>query len=185
MTALWRNDSLTFTFCMTLSNIIPNWTFFVKEVFWSNALFRKWRNDCIMTKLKLNFPFLSSFNPWAWNHHLDISLSISGYIWSSQAKSSSVIAIWTFLGLTDWRIWARLRGAFTAKIQNISYYFSFGSNFFWTASLRPYLKKIAQIVFLNQKSGLTQVNVSFKKRKFLLLHLASLTGLSTSVWNLG
>ena len=103
MTALWQNDSLTFTFCMTFSNIIPNWTIFVKEVFWSNALFRKWRNDCIVTKRKLNFPFLSSFNPWAWNHHLDISLAISGYIWSSQAKTSSVIGIWNFFGFTDWQ----------------------------------------------------------------------------------
>ena len=86
---------------MAFSNIIPNWTNFVKEVFWSEALFRKWRNDCIVTKRKLNFPFLSSFNPWVWNHHLDISLAISGYIWSSQAKTSSVIAIWNFFGLTD------------------------------------------------------------------------------------
>ena len=34
MTAFWPHDSLTFTFCMTFSNIIPNWTTFVKEVFW-------------------------------------------------------------------------------------------------------------------------------------------------------
>ena len=100
MTALWQNDSLTFTFCMTFSNIIPNWTIFVKEVFWSDPLFRKWRNDCIVTKRKLNFPFLTSFNPWVWNHHLDISPAISGYIWSTQAKTSSVIAIWNIFGFT-------------------------------------------------------------------------------------
>ena len=34
MTALWPNDSLTFTFYATFSNSIPNWTTFVKEVFW-------------------------------------------------------------------------------------------------------------------------------------------------------
>ena len=103
MTGFWSHDSLTFTFCMTFSNIIPNWTIFVKEVFWSDPLFRKWRNDCIVTKRKLNFHFLSSFNPRVWNHHLDISLAISGYIWSSQAKISSVIAIWNFFGFTDWQ----------------------------------------------------------------------------------
>ena len=105
---------------MTFSNIIPNWTIFVKEVFWSDALFRNWRNDCIVTKWKLNFPFLSSFNPWVWNHHLDISVAISGYIWSSQAKTSSVIAIWNFFGLTDRQTWASLRGAFAPKNCKIS-----------------------------------------------------------------
>ena len=73
----------------------------LNKFFWSDALFRNWRNDCIVTKWKFNFPFLSSFNPWVWNHHLDISVAISGYIWSSQAKTSSVIAIWNFFGLTD------------------------------------------------------------------------------------
>ena len=33
MTGLWPNDSLTFTFYITFSNSIPNWTAFVKEVF--------------------------------------------------------------------------------------------------------------------------------------------------------
>ena len=33
MTALWPNDSLTFTFYLKFSNSIPNWTTFVKEVF--------------------------------------------------------------------------------------------------------------------------------------------------------
>ena len=122
-TAFWPYDSLTFTFCMTFSNIIPNWKIFVKEVFWSNALFRKWRNDCIVTKWKLNFPFLSSFNPWVWNHHLDISVAISGYIWSSQAKTSSVIAIWNFFGLTDRQTWASLRGPFAPKNWNKNWLF--------------------------------------------------------------
>ena len=106
---------------MTFSNIIPNWTIFVKEVFWSDPLFRKWRNNCIGTKRKLNFHFLSSFNPRVLNHHLDISLAVSGYIRSYQDKTSSVIAIWNFFGFTDghervleelsllkiiWRIWS-------------------------------------------------------------------------------
>ena len=34
MTALWPNDSLTFTFYVTFSNNIPNWTTIVEEVFW-------------------------------------------------------------------------------------------------------------------------------------------------------
>ena len=33
MTALGPNDSLTFTFYVIISNSIPNWTSFVKEVF--------------------------------------------------------------------------------------------------------------------------------------------------------
>ena len=33
MTALWRNDSLTFTFYAIIPNSIPNWASFVKEVF--------------------------------------------------------------------------------------------------------------------------------------------------------
>ena len=38
MTALWPNDSLTFTFYVIISNIIPNWATFVKEVFWFDVL---------------------------------------------------------------------------------------------------------------------------------------------------
>ena len=33
MTALWPNDSLTFTFYVTFSKSIPNQTTFVEEVF--------------------------------------------------------------------------------------------------------------------------------------------------------
>ena len=33
MTVLWPNDSLTFTFYVIISNIIPNPATFVKEVF--------------------------------------------------------------------------------------------------------------------------------------------------------
>ena len=33
MTALWPNDSLTFIFYVIISNSIPNWAYFVKEVF--------------------------------------------------------------------------------------------------------------------------------------------------------
>ena len=39
MTALWPNDSLTFTFFVIISNSIPNWGTFVKEVFWFNVSF--------------------------------------------------------------------------------------------------------------------------------------------------
>ena len=34
MTALWTNESITFTFYVIISNSIPNWATFVKEVFW-------------------------------------------------------------------------------------------------------------------------------------------------------
>ena len=34
MTALWPNDSLTFTFYVIISNSIPNCAAFVREVFW-------------------------------------------------------------------------------------------------------------------------------------------------------
>ena len=34
MAALWPYDSLTFTFYVIISNSIPNWATFVKEVFW-------------------------------------------------------------------------------------------------------------------------------------------------------
>ena len=37
MTALWPNDSLTFTFYAKISKSIPNWATFVKEVFWFNV----------------------------------------------------------------------------------------------------------------------------------------------------
>ena len=33
MTAFWPKDSLTFAFYAIISNIIPNWATFVKEVF--------------------------------------------------------------------------------------------------------------------------------------------------------
>ena len=33
MTALWPNESLTFTFYVIILNSIPNWATFVKEVF--------------------------------------------------------------------------------------------------------------------------------------------------------
>jgi len=33
MTALWPNDSLTFTFYVIISNGKPNWATFVKDVF--------------------------------------------------------------------------------------------------------------------------------------------------------
>ena len=38
MTALWPNDSLTFAFYVIISNIIPNWATFVKEVFWFDVI---------------------------------------------------------------------------------------------------------------------------------------------------
>ena len=33
MTALWPNDSLTFTFYVSFSNSIPNWVSQIKEIF--------------------------------------------------------------------------------------------------------------------------------------------------------
>ena len=57
MYSLLPNDSLTFTFYETFSNSIPNWTSLVKKVFWFDAYFRKWQNDCFVTKWQLNFHF--------------------------------------------------------------------------------------------------------------------------------
>ena len=37
MTDLSANDSLNFTFYLTISNSIANWTTLVKEIFWSDA----------------------------------------------------------------------------------------------------------------------------------------------------
>ena len=37
ITALWANEILKFTFYVTISNIIANWTTFVKEIFWFDA----------------------------------------------------------------------------------------------------------------------------------------------------
>ena len=34
MSAMWQNDSLTFTFYETFSKQIPNWTTFVMKGFW-------------------------------------------------------------------------------------------------------------------------------------------------------
>ena len=36
-TAMWPTDSLPLTFFETFSNSVPNWTTFVKEVFWLAA----------------------------------------------------------------------------------------------------------------------------------------------------
>ena len=41
---------ITFPFCETFSNCTPNWTTFAKELFWLNAWFKKWWNDCFKTK---------------------------------------------------------------------------------------------------------------------------------------
>ena len=64
MTAFRPSDSLTFAFYVTFSNNRPYWTTFVKEVFWCNVYFRKWRNDCIVTKWQLNFHFLCDNLKW-------------------------------------------------------------------------------------------------------------------------
>ena len=53
MTALWQNDSLTFTFYVKISNSILNWATFVKEVFdsmfslESDEMTALWPNDSL------------------------------------------------------------------------------------------------------------------------------------------
>ena len=42
MTAFWPNDNLTFTFYVTFSNSILNWTIFVKD---SDEKTSVWSND--------------------------------------------------------------------------------------------------------------------------------------------
>ena len=64
MTALWSNDSLTFPFYGTFSISVPDWTTFVKEVFWFHTELGKWRNDCFVTKWQLNFHFLWKILKW-------------------------------------------------------------------------------------------------------------------------
>ena len=44
--------------CHNNSNYIRNWITFVKVVFWVNDKFRKWQNECFVTKWQLNFHFL-------------------------------------------------------------------------------------------------------------------------------
>ena len=62
MTALWLNDSLTFTFSVIFFNSIPNWAIFVKEVFdsmfslESDEMTALWPNDI------LNFTFYVTFS---------------------------------------------------------------------------------------------------------------------------
>ena len=41
MTALWPNDSFTFTFYVVFSNSMPNGTTFVKEIFWIEVQVKK------------------------------------------------------------------------------------------------------------------------------------------------
>ena len=55
---LYDHDCSTFTFYEIFSNSISKWATFVKQVFWFNDLFRKWRNDCFVTKWQVNFHFL-------------------------------------------------------------------------------------------------------------------------------
>ena len=57
-----------------------------------------------------------------------------------------------------------------------------GQIFFGGVPKTQFKKKSDQIVPLRQKLGLTQVS---NREKFILSHLASLSGHSTSVWNLG
>ena len=62
MTALWPNDSLTFTFNLTFSNSIPNWTSLVKEVFYFNVSLQSdemtalWPNDSLTFTFYVTFP---------------------------------------------------------------------------------------------------------------------------------
>ena len=60
MTALWPNESLTFTVYVIFSNIIPNWTTFVKEVLIisleSDKMTALWQND------SFNFPLYVTFS---------------------------------------------------------------------------------------------------------------------------
>ena len=62
ITALWPNDSLTYSFHETISNSIPKWTTFVKEVFdamislESDKITALWPNDL------LTFTFYETFS---------------------------------------------------------------------------------------------------------------------------
>ena len=54
---LWPTDILTFTFYETFSKSIPNWAICLKQVFWFDDYFRKWKNDWFVTNDHLTFTF--------------------------------------------------------------------------------------------------------------------------------
>ena len=55
MTALWPNDSLTFTFYVTFSKSIPNETTFEKEFFWIDVITAIWPIDSLTFTLYMIF----------------------------------------------------------------------------------------------------------------------------------
>ncbi len=57
MTALWPNDSLTFTFYVIISNGIPNWATFVKEIFDSKFSLESDEMTALWTNDSLTFTF--------------------------------------------------------------------------------------------------------------------------------
>ena len=54
---LWPSDILAFTFYETFSKSIPNWAICLKQVFWFDDYFRKWKNDWFVTNDHLTFTF--------------------------------------------------------------------------------------------------------------------------------
>ena len=62
MTALWPNDSLTFTFYETFSNSIPYWTTFVKEVFDSKFSLESDEMTALWPNNSLTFTFYVTFS---------------------------------------------------------------------------------------------------------------------------
>ena len=62
MTALWPNDTLTFTFYVRFSNSIPNWSNFVKEVFDSMLSLESIEMTALGPNGSLTFTFYLKFS---------------------------------------------------------------------------------------------------------------------------
>ena len=67
MTALWLDDSSTFTFYVPFSNSLPNWATFVKEVFYlmfsleSDEMTVFWPNDRVTFAFYVTYCFLMTY----------------------------------------------------------------------------------------------------------------------------
>ena len=62
MTALWPNNSLTFTFYMTFSNSIPDFTKYVKEVFDPIFTFESDKMTALQPNDNVAFTFYLTFS---------------------------------------------------------------------------------------------------------------------------
>ena len=90
------DDSKIFTFYATFWNSIRTCATFVKEVFWFDAKFRKWQNDCFATKEQLNFLFYILDN-------ISQFLTILGNVW----HFCTIIVPYGRVVEKDWQYWTK------------------------------------------------------------------------------